>query len=186
LRFAISTKLTHVVATLCVLASAGAGCDSKKPPPVMMCPDPVPAFRVRLTSGSTLPPGAKLEVVFGGAQSEQYVLGEAHSSNETVCCTSLAAGAPVPSSIPCDGAAGTPQVADASQVLDAGATAVTEYALITCELWTNGAAKVTVEAEGYQVSTETLVAEADEELEYCNAFRTVYVDLSLLRPDAGE
>lgn len=128
-----------------------------------------------------LPPGTKLTVAFGGAQHERYALGMAPGNNETVCCGTYPEGA-APERIPCspvsDVDTGIARGADAGA--DAG---VLRPSTVVCDLWTNGAAEISVRAAGYPEFTEHLVAEMREE---CAGLVTVEIDRTLMHTDAGE
>jgi hypothetical protein len=175
----ISRSLNLSWWSLCLLlGSVASACERETQDAPGVCPLAVPAFRLTLRAVPELPPGTKLTVAFGGAQSERFVLGMAPGSNETVCCGTYLDG-DAPELIPCSTA---PDAQTDGAGLASDAAGFRSPALV-CDLWTNGAAEITVRAAGYPEFTEHLVAEMRKE---CAGLVTVEIDRTLMHADAGE
>ncbi len=131
---------------------SAAGCPDENSRP---CDAPVMAFRVTLTAADgPLPPGMEL-IVDHGTGEAKYHPGDPPSSQVLFCENRLADGGPVDP--------------------DAGV-----YPALVCELWTDGAAHVTVRAEGYLTLDEQLDAKLES-----GCLKTRDVQLTLERGDAG-
>ncbi|MCC6213399.1 MAG: hypothetical protein IT376_00905 [Polyangiaceae bacterium] len=145
-------------AIVCAALVAGACGHGRDDPPT--CNDgPHAAFEVRVSAlGARLPTDATLAVRYGGGTEEVSLAAPPASPRVVFCATELADG-------------GTEAGADAG--------AEPRPLAAVCELWTSGAADVTVTASGYAPLERDLVAERDE----CG-IRTVEVELTL-GSDAG-
>lgn len=196
---------------LVALAGACRG-DTEQP---RVCGAPQPAFRLHVHSlQGPLPELLDIEVGFGGAQSEAYRLGSA-SRGDVVCCVALAERDDAPTRIPCAGGtpsagassfllssieaggnnhieAGLVRSTDAglpdaglpdARLPDAGAPDEVNH--VVCDLWTNGAADLTVLVDGLERVQQTLPARQQEAGERCGLLETVEAVLVLDAPDAG-
>lgn len=125
-----------------------------------------PAFRLVITgSGAELPRDLVIRVRYGGG-SEDYQLADPSRAPRVVFCS--------PATV--DGGTVT-QSTDSDAGLDGGAPAEPSgLEGLSCELWTSGAASVTVEGTGFRSETRRLEAEIDN---VCNDLvtRTVTLDL---------
>lgn len=127
--------------------------DGNSPP----CDGPYPAFRVLLTAADgPLPPDTAL-VVRHGAGTVEFHLDDPHSSSHVLFCGDPAR----------DGGSIAPGDAGPLEVL-------------LCELWTGGAAHVTVTATGYPTLDDDLAPKLES-----SCLRTKDVELTLERSDAG-
>ena len=141
-----------------------------------VCPRARPAFDVRLSaSDGPLPRDARVAVTFGGSDTESFPT-HARRENDVLCCVR---GEGDGLSLQ-PGSCGQPIDADASLPADGGATE-----LIHCQVWSNGAAYVDVEAAGYSGVDEVLVAKADDHYSECAVWDTQAVEISLSRGEAG-
>lgn len=114
-----------------------------------------PAFSLRLSAvQGSLPADTLLRVKYGGGVEEYRVSDSVQTQKVVFCQRRSTDGGP----------------------LEAGVSADE----IACELWTQGAATVTVESSPYPTLEEPLEAEADG-----RCIRTVEVDLVLGETDAG-
>jgi hypothetical protein len=131
------------------------GCPKEAPAP---CEGPVMAFRVLLTATDGLLPPDTAVVVEHGTGTAKFELDQepGPSGHVLFCWTATRAGEPI-------------------EVSDGGPVEA-----LVCELWTDGAAHVTVTATDYP----TLDRELDPTLEG-SCLRTLDVDLSLERGDAA-
>lgn len=139
------------------------------------CPRDVPAFRVQFVApDGSLPTETTLTVMFGGAGVESYSVEEGNEDNRTLCCRPGDVLDDDFPSVSCD--------ESGLSESDGGLAAA-----IHCEMWTDGAATVEVEAPGYAPLEETLVAELDEDedLEECSMLITREVEVVLASRDAG-
>jgi hypothetical protein len=143
-----------------LLASFALAAACSKDPEYDDCNVERPAFLVRVSAGTAeLPNDTRLHVEYG-AGDEDYVLAQPPERPDVVFCTLL-----------------SPQVdTDAMIEVDAGSP-VRE---LLCELWTQGAAELTVRASGYPTQVLKLVAERDS----CG-IETVEHLVVLERADAG-
>jgi hypothetical protein len=146
-----------------------AACSSSSPP-TSCARRPVPAFRLEVTAGEgNLPEGTRVDVTYGGRQTGTYVLGQAGSANEDVCCRPGAhASLPLPH-VSCGG--------DAGPVGSAGSPGA-----ILCELWTDGVAEIRIHATGFPTLDKILPAKVTDPT--CGV-DTVDVQLTLTRGDGG-
>ncbi|HMJ12749.1 MAG TPA: hypothetical protein VK524_15110 [Polyangiaceae bacterium] len=137
-----------------------ATCSCSKDPEYDGCYVERPAFLVRVSAGArNLPGDTRLNVKYG-AGTEEYLLEHPPERPDVVFCTLL-----------------SPELeGDAMSAVDAGGS-VQE---LLCELWTQGAATLTVTAEGYPTQDLTLRAQRDR----CG-IETVDYEVVLVRPDAG-
>lgn len=101
------------------------------------CPGPHPTFRLTVRAdGKPLPHDVKIEVKYGGGV-------ELYDAAHPVA---------------------TPQVVECEQRLDSDAgedASAGQLERIVCDLWTDGAATVTVTAKGYPETERSLAAETD-------------------------
>ena len=136
------------------------------------CPRRGPTFRVGIVAeGSELPSDVAV-IVHYGSNTEGFDLERGNGENQDVCCR-VEAELGRMESVSCL----TPR--DAALPEHIGA--------LECELNTNGAARVTVTASGYEVLEGTLEAQRleGEKWAHCNALVTREVVLHLSRGDAG-
>jgi hypothetical protein len=142
------------------LALSLPGCPDDEPPP---CDGPTMAFKVLLVAvDGPLPEDTMLRVKHGSATgTEDFRLDADFPSSDVVfCCRSTRDG-------------------ECTEAGDAdGGPAPVEGML--CELWTDGAARVTVTASGYPELDENLEARSSE-----GCLQTVDVTLKLESRDAG-
>ena len=152
-----------------------AGCPSDPP----QCASPQAAFVVSIrAAGGPLPDDTTLRIAYG-AGTEEYRLADPASTSEVVYCRvrwrdagASEAGA-VLDAAAAELDAGTPDAADTG----AGSSEVDE---LSSELWTGGAATITVSASGYAELERDLTAEEDE----CGVM-TTEIPLTLVGEDAG-
>lgn len=148
----------------------------------------VASFHVTLRAlDGDLPQNTRVFVKHGGGE-ETYELSAVAHHSQVVFCTSVVdrdAGSGSDSSADAGSDSG---VADGAPDGDAGpgdagdAGTKSAVAALDCELWTNGAATVDVEATGYAPLTRSLTAESNG----CGGFRTVAAELVLAPAvDAG-
>lgn len=143
--------------TIAALALILAGCGHGDGAPVSCDAGPRAAFEVRVSAlAGALPGDAKLAVRYGGG-TEEVALAAPPSSPRVVFCRLERADAGAPG----DGGPGG------------------DVHAAVCDLWTSGAAAVTVRATGYPELARELDAERDD----CG-IRTVPVEL-VLGSDAG-
>lgn len=130
------------------LLLAAVACSEQQAPPSDTCPGPRPAFslHVERADGELLPADTTLTVSYGGSAQERFALDDPPTAPQVVFCRVVPEGAAL------DGG-----VVDLAS-LDAG----THIKALVCELWTDGAANVSVEASGLAPFTQTLVAQTDE------------------------
>jgi hypothetical protein len=129
----------------------------------------VPAFRleVRRTNGEALPGDTTIQVIFDGSGQETFSLAAPTAALQVTFCGVVPEGAE-----PDAGAV------DAGTPLDGGA-GVRE---LRCDLWTNGAAKVTIKGSGLGTETRDLEAITSE----CGVKTTASeIDLAPPTADAG-
>lgn len=142
-----------LAAALCSTALLAAACSEDGGPDSKQC-KVVPAFRLNLRAASgPLPPDTMLEVKYG-AGVESYRLDQGDTGQENVLCHT-----------------------DAPDGGDAGK----DVSQIDCELWTQGAAKVTLTATGYDTIVKDLGAKEDPD----KCLETVTVTIILGDLDAG-
>ncbi|MEN9580510.1 MAG: hypothetical protein RJA70_3519 [Pseudomonadota bacterium] len=147
------------------------------------CPRDVAAFRVELTGPTgELPPETELAVTFGGAGVERYSVERGNRSNKTVCCVPAHPSVGKLPHVSCDGDSTRGAALSAK---DAGTDR--GVAAIHCELWTDGAAQLEVQAAGHAPFEKTLsaVLVEDETLEECNTLKTRDIRLVLQLGDSG-
>lgn len=136
--------LTHK----CLLAACLLGwllaCSPSNDPP-LTCPGPRPAFQLKVQTfdGRPLPPQTRLVVEYGGSGEESFQLGAPNGSPQVVFCQPSQQGAA--------GASGA-----------AGAGGASPLAELRCDLWTDGAANVIVEAEGFATFRQTFPAKTSD------------------------
>jgi len=106
------------------------------------CPGPRPAFRlqIRAESGQSLPGDMIVRVRYGGNGEESFRADAPSPQPQVLFCGALGGAA---------GAAG------------AGSAAGATLEGLACELWTDGAADVTIEASGFEAYEEPLAATTD-------------------------
>lgn len=108
-----------------------------------------------------------MQLTYQGTLHEDYELGR-RSSNEDLCCRTMSAIPNELGTTACNPDAGAPLHAPAMAIL--------------CDVWSNGAAQVTLSATGYDTTVHELAATLDEE---CETIETSNVTLTLQRGDAG-
>ncbi|HEY6557083.1 MAG TPA: hypothetical protein VI072_07405 [Polyangiaceae bacterium] len=147
-----------VLASLIGLAALTAGCT--KDPEYEECIGDRPAFLVRVSArAESLPDDTRLKVQYGAGE-EEYLLEQPPDAPEVVFCTLLS------------------RQVDAGSMIEVEAGAPVQELL--CELWTQGAATLTVRATGYPAQELNLRAERNE----CG-IETVDYHVVLERADAG-
>jgi hypothetical protein len=145
-------------ASLLVAAALTAGCS--KDPQYDECTVVRPAFRVRVSArAESLPGDTRLQVQYGAGK-EEYLLEQPPEEPDVVFCTLLS------------------REVDAGSMIEVEAGAPVQELL--CELWTQGAATLTVRAAGYPTQELSLRADRNE----CG-FETVDYGVMLERADAG-
>lgn len=125
---------------------AACGPDAKPPPP---CDGPTFNLRVQAEDGP-VPEGTKINVRYGGNHDgETYTVGEPHMS-QAVFCTELAMIGGAPAVEPSQALAGAG--ADVAGDTGAGGSGASDSGVmqVKCELYTQGAARLDVDAEGYE------------------------------------
>lgn len=157
-----------ILVTGCSKGGGGGG-ECTAPPP------PEPAFRLQVTTtAGAVPGGTRLEVTYQGSVTESFEVGKPSPGNVDVCCrigrrVPDAGTLPEVSCVPGDG--GT---------TDAGSP--TDVLAIQCDLWTNGAAEIHIEAPGYPALDEVLNPKLRED--GCGV-TTADTRIVLERPDGG-
>lgn len=157
------------LAALAMAASLLIGCkDSNDPVDQPLCVQQGPAFRVLVVAPQgPLPRDTELQLTYQGTQHEAYELHD-RSINEDLCCQAV-------SEVPSEFSA-------TSCRPDAGVPLHSPAVAIVCDVWSNGAAQVTLSATGYDTAVHNLTAMLDEE---CETIETSDVTLTLQRGDAG-
>jgi hypothetical protein len=192
----IGTRLAHVIQVRLARAGLaapfwlGAGllaCDPGSDAPEDVCPRARPAFELTIKSHEgTLPRNLGVEVEFGGATSERYSFQRGNEGNDVLCC--VPGNEPLSSLHPqtCGRALSESMLADAA--LDAAPTAPAPLhppTELRCQIWTNGAADLTITAGETPELRRTLVADLDERYPRCAVWDTTAVKLVLGATDAG-
>jgi hypothetical protein len=128
------------------LAVSLAACGTADPPGEALCPGPRPAFALLVEAADKrpLPEDTTILVVYGGSAEERFHLKAPSGTPDVVFCGVVPGGADP------DGG-----------VIDAGQGGPTEVTAVSCQLWTDGAANVTVQAEGLATVKRTLEAKTD-------------------------
>ncbi len=164
----VFAAITPCLAACLTLATS---CADPKPDVEPPCGAPTPAFRFAATAVQTpLPDDLRVDVEFGGAQSESYTLGETRVG-EVACCVTVAAVEDAPTNIPC----GTTVSQDAAVAPN----------VIVCDLWTNGAVNLRVGLEDRVLVEQTLQAKLVNEESNCGQFQTLPAQWVLGESDAG-
>jgi len=147
-------RLQVLLAGWLALSAGAAACRSSQDR--SDCPGPHATFRLTVRAdGKPLPRDVKIEVKYGGGV-------ELYDAAHPVA---------------------TPQVVECRQELDEDAgedASAGQLERIVCDLWTDGAASVTVTAEGYPKTERALAAETDE----CGVVMTEQ-EITLQEGDAG-
>jgi hypothetical protein len=160
-----------LIATVASLQLSGvlAGCKgSKDPADDPLCVQQGPAFRVMVVApNGPLPRDTELRLTYQGTLSEDYDFHD-RSRNEDLCCRAM-------SSVP-------NELTMTSCDPDAGAPLHGPAMAIVCDVWSNGAAQITLSATGYDSTVNDLAATLDED---CETIETRDVTLTLQRGDAG-
>jgi hypothetical protein len=153
-----------------LLSGLVVGCnDAKDPANNPLCVQRGPAFRMMVVAPhGPLPGDVELELTYQGTLHEGYEFGD-RSRNEDLCCRAM-------STIPNELTATSCNPDDAGAPMHAPAMA------IMCDVWSNGAAQVTLSASGYVTTVHELAATLDED---CGTIETTEVTLTLQRGDAG-
>lgn len=156
-------------ALVAITASLLLGCkNSTDPVNQPLCVQQGPAFRMMVVAPhGPLPRDIELRLAYQGTLREDYGLHD-RSTNEDLCCQAMAE---VPSALTAT-----------SCRPDAGAPLHAPTMAIMCDVWSNGAAQVTLSATGYDTTVHDLTAILDEE---CETIETSDVTLTLQRGDAG-
>ncbi|HEX2881337.1 MAG TPA: hypothetical protein VHO25_17535 [Polyangiaceae bacterium] len=156
------------LATVVVGALSFSCKDSNDPVNQPLCVQQGPAFRLLVTAPhGLLPRDTEVRVIYQGNLHEEYRLGR-RSMNEDLCCHALDV---IPT-----------ELTSTSCQPDAGAPLNQPAAAIACDVWSNGAAQVTLSAVGYDTTVHDLTAILDED---CETIETSDVTLTLQRGDAG-
>jgi hypothetical protein len=144
----------------CLLAG---GCSSDAGPE-QSCPRTPAAFHVLIRAANgVLPDDTVVSVRYGGSAVEQYYVSDPPSEPEVLFCKAV------------DNDGGPPGVGDASP------PPFQEIEALACDLWTNGAAIVTVAASRYPVVERQLEPHTD----HCGVSETVQAEIMLGEPDGG-
>jgi hypothetical protein len=154
-------------------------CHGGSPEQHEVCPRTVAAFDLRVSALSgPLPEDTRIDVSYGGALTESYVMNGDNADNQIVCCAvgEIDGVKQMPGRCGATLDAGQGQLAQ----LDAGAPLE-----IRCSVWSNGAAKVTIKGGAFTPFERTLIADEDERYPECAALRTVGASLVLGDSDAG-
>jgi hypothetical protein len=158
---------------LCIaFLSAGAG-GCTRGPEYDGCYTEHPAFLVRISAGGqNLPADTRLRVEYGGTSVEERLVLEPAAAPDVVFCTAvpLAGGTDDGDATIGEGGEGEAGAPRRPPVV----------ATVLCELWTQGAATVTVQANGYRPVQEHLKAKRND----CG-IETVEWNVPLARPDSG-
>jgi len=157
-----------------------AGCTPDTSPP---CPAVEATFVIRVDTedGAALPPGATLQLVYGGSETVTYDMKTGSSDRQLLCCTPTDATADstaANAAPPCSSTVNT----DAASRADAAAAKA-----LLCEAFTHGAADALVTADGYVPLEQTLRAQLahQPQLRRCATLDTVDIHLTLAPPDGG-
>lgn len=142
-------------------------------PPDETCPldMPTPPFRLTVeTTEAALSPELELNIIYGGNQRESYHPGE-RSTSPDICCTTLGSAEAAPERIPC---AGDPP------------DAAVEPLVVVCDLWTGGAAKLTIRSGDRVHASQTLQAVPRRDIPLrCGLFETMDARWTYGLGDAG-
>lgn len=172
---------------VCV-ALGGLCCDPTGDPPDEVCPRARPAFELTIASlEGPLPRSLEVEVEFGGAAIESYSFQRGNVGNDVLCCVPGNAQASSLHPQTCGRALSELMKPDAA--LDAAPPLATPSldlpTRVHCQLWTNGAAELTITARDTPELRRTLVADQDERYPQCSVWDTTSVKLVLGADDAG-
>lgn len=147
-------------------------CDPREQPD-QTCPFdmPTPPFRLTVdTLEPTLRPELELNIVYGGNQRESYHPGE-RSTSPDICCVTLNSADAAPERIPCAGEA---------------PDAATEPLVVVCDLWTSGAANLTIRQGEHVYASQTLQALPRQDIPLrCGLFETTDAHWTYGLGDAG-
>jgi hypothetical protein len=161
-------------------------CHGEDPSMVGVCPRARAAFALQISStDGGLPPTLSVEIGFGGAESERYSLHKGNANNDVLCCSNLAGVSlrPLTCEQPLNPVASAPDAsADAAVPKTVTPASSTQ---LQCQVWTNGAAELSVTARGYPPLARTLMAQRDEAYPQCDVWETVHVAVPLQPGDAG-
>lgn len=137
------------------------------------CPldTPTPPFRLTVdTTETSLSPELEIRITFGGNQTETYHPGETSASPD-ICCATFDAKSNVPERIPCSGSA---------------TDSATEPNVVVCDLWTGGAANLTISGGAVTFASQTLQAVPRVDIaEQCGLFETLEASWTYGLNDAG-
>jgi hypothetical protein len=137
------------------------------------CPLDMPTPPFRLTVDTTEPglsADLEIHVVYGGDQTETYRPGTSSTSPD-ICCATLATSGSIPERVPCSESAA-----------DAAVTPV----LVVCDLWTGGAAILTIKDSHQVYASQTLQAQPRSDVqEGCGLFETIEAQWTYGLSDAG-
>lgn len=155
----------------CAYLLATTACGQPQRPEACPLDMPTPPFRLTVdTVELSLSADLEIRIVYGGKQTEIYHPGDSSLSPD-ICCTTLAHTSAIPKRVPC-----------AQPTTDAATT----LAVVVCDLWTGGAANLTIR-NGEQVYTsQTLQAVPQLDVpESCGLFETVDARWTYGLHDAG-
>jgi hypothetical protein len=151
-----------------------AGCNGTDGEDEPVCPRGRPAFDVRLTAADGSVPGdLELSVTVGGSVTETFPA-HGRGKNDVLCCVRGEG----------DGLSFNPATCG-EPTGDASTTEAGHATVIHCQVWSNGAAQVEVDASGYAPLEQILTARADADYAECATWETQPVELRLTRGDAG-
>ncbi len=128
-------------------------------------------FRLTVdTTESALSPELEIHISYGGDQTETYHPGQTSQSSD-ICCATYGVGGTIPERIPC---------AEADNDAAAG------RALVVCDLWTGGAANLTIRNGAEVVASQTLQATPRVDTpQQCGLFETLDAHWTYGLADAG-
>jgi hypothetical protein len=133
-----------------------------------------------------LPRSLGVEVEFGGATNESYSFHGGNEGNDVLCC--VPANEPLSSLHPQTCGRSLSELNAPDAALDAASpspTVLEPPTELRCQIWTNGAADLTITARDTPELRRTLVADLDERYPQCSVWDTTSVKLVLGADDAG-
>lgn len=156
-------------------------CGPQDPP---SCPGPRPAFRVQIRPEGDviLPRDTVVAIRYGGNGEEEFRLESPPSQPQVLFCATPSGAGGAAGEGGTAGAAGTGstgQGATGGAAGTGGPGQDAETRVLSCELWTDGAANLKINAEGFQEYDEMLAATTDD----CGV-QTTLLEI-LLSPETG-
>lgn len=161
----------HAAATSVLVVWSLAACGPEQRPDPCPLDMPAPPFRLTVdTAQPVLSPELQIHIVYGGTQTETYHPGDPSSSAD-ICCATFGPSSDIPERVSC---------------AHHGTDAATNPTMVVCDLWTGGAANLTIKAGQQVYAEQTLQAVPRVDIpESCGLFETVEAHWTYGLADAG-